>query len=88
MPSMRSMKLYAAKAPIAMKAAAPERELAAVAGQDVEPERGERQDQERDQDGREHVLVGQQRHGETAKAISPATPTGPAGSVKICWSAA
>ena len=35
-----------------------ERDLAAVADQDVEAERGEREDQERDQDRAEQVLVG------------------------------
>ena len=41
-----------------------ERDLAAVADQDVEPEGGEREDQERDQDRPERVLVGDERHGD------------------------
>jgi hypothetical protein len=44
-----------------MKAADPS-ELAGVAGQDVQAQRGQRKDQERDQDGREPVFAGQQRH--------------------------
>jgi hypothetical protein len=39
-----------------------ERELPGVAGEDVEPECSEREDQERRQDGRQPVLVGEQRH--------------------------
>ena len=41
-----------------------ERDLAAVADQDVEAEGGEREDQERDQDRAQQVLVGDQRHGD------------------------
>ena len=44
------------------EAAGAERELAAIAGQDVEPDRGERQDQHRDQHLGVEILVGEQRH--------------------------
>ena len=62
MPGTRSMKLYEANAPTAMNAAVPSESWPGVAGQDVEPERGERQDQERNQDAGEHVRRGDERN--------------------------
>ncbi len=41
-----------------------QRDLAAVADQDVEPDGGQREDQERNDDGAERVVAGQQRHGD------------------------
>jgi hypothetical protein len=41
-----------------------QRDLAAVAHQNVHAQGGQRQDQERDQDGAEHVLVHQKRHAD------------------------
>jgi hypothetical protein len=43
--------------------ASTERDLPAEADQDIDPERGQRQDYKGDQDGAEHVLVDQQRNG-------------------------
>ena len=65
-----------------------ERDLPAVAHQDVQAERGERQDQERDQDRAEHVLVGEQRHrdeGDDEQQRRCTTRSCRIG--KICWSA-
>jgi hypothetical protein len=42
----------------------PQRDLAAIADQQIDPERCQRQDQEGDQDGPEQVFVGQQRNAD------------------------
>jgi hypothetical protein len=49
------------------EAAGAERKLPAIAGQDVEPDRGERQDQHRDQHLGVEVLVGEKRHRQEAE---------------------
>ena len=55
-----------------MNAAGAERELAGIAGQDVEPERREREDQERNQDRRRPIRRCRPA-GSTTKAISSMT---------------
>ena len=47
-----------------MNAAGAERDLAAVADQDVEPEGGQGQDEERDQQRLEQVVGAGERHGD------------------------
>ena len=64
MPSMRTMEVVGRVGADRHEGAGAERDLAAVADQDVQPERGERQDQERDQDGAQQVFGGDQRHGD------------------------
>src|SRR6185295_12713780 len=61
MPGMRSTALYAMKDHRHERGGA-ERELPGVAGEDVQPERGEREDQKRRDDGGEPVLVANERH--------------------------
>jgi hypothetical protein len=51
-----------------------QRDLPAVADQDVQPHGGQRHDQEGDQDGAEHVLVGQQRHADDGKGNQQQMP--------------
>ena len=46
------------------EAAGAERELAAIAGEDVEPDRGDREDQHRDQHLGVEILAREQRHAE------------------------
>ena len=49
------------------EAAGPERDLAAIAGENVEPDRRDRQDQNRDQHLGVEILAGEQRHADERK---------------------
>ena len=65
-----------------------ERDLAAVADQDVQADGGERQDQERDQDRAEQVFAAQQRHDDEGQRQQQRAMTTRSCRIgKICWSA-
>ena len=67
--------------------AGPERHLPAIAGQDVEPDGGDRQDQDRDQHLGVEILPGEQRHHQECERDDRMTNQRSCAIGNIAWSA-